>query len=250
MIICSPHCDDAALSLGAASASGALGKVKTAVFFSRSRFTRREPGTGDERKVTALRADEERRAAAVCGYKPSFLNLPEPFARPGYSLKTLRDMEIDPCGDPVFAAALAAALNLALAGEPMLFPAGVGGHIDHRILAIIGKGLCGRAPVAGFYEDIPYTALWGREKTDAFIEEEYGGMVTRRLHFPSDGCRAVKRNALRCYASQLAPSEVSGLLKKSETCGGEAVWLTEAGERFFSGHPPTSKKTPRRKAGA
>jgi len=248
MIICSPHCDDAALSLGMAAASGALGRVKTAVFFSRSRFTRKEPGTGDENKVTALRKEEECQAAAVCGYKPFFLNLPEPFARPGYSLKNLRDMKTDPCGDPVFAAALAAALNLALTGEPLLFPVAAGGHIDHRILAIIGKGLCGRAPVAGFYEDIPYTALWGRKKTDAFIEAEYGGIVTRRVNFNPDGGRTIKRNALRCYSSQFSPSEITDLLKKAETCGGEAVWLTEAGERIFSGL--ASKKTPRRKAGA
>lgn len=232
MLICSPHCDDATLSLGAAIAAGRLGKVKAAIFFSRSRFTRLAPGTGDEKAVTALRAKEERGAAAICGYKPCFLKLPEPFARPGYTLANLRDGGVNPRKDSVFAAALAAALRLAQTGEPMLFPLAAGGHIDHRILAAIGKALCGRAPVAGFYEDIPYTALWGRAKTDAFVKTQYGDILTRRLPL-AGGNMTAKRNALRCYKSQFTIKEIAELSRKAKACGGEAIWLTPAGEKLF-----------------
>lgn len=233
MLICSPHCDDATLSLGAAIAAGRLGKVKTAIFFSRSKFTRLTPGTGDEKAVTALRAKEERAAAAICGYKPFFLHLPEPFARPGYTLENLRDEDVDPLKDSVFAATLAAALRLAQTGEPLLFPLAAGGHIDHRILAAIGKALCGRARVAGFYEDIPYTALWGRTKTDAFARTQYRALITRRLPLES-GKLTLKRDALRCYKSQFTVKEIAELSRKAKACGGEAIWLTRIGEKLFS----------------
>jgi len=234
MIVLAAHCDDAALSLGAAISSGRLGKVRTAVFFSISKYTRHAPGTGDEKAVTALRRREECAAAKLCGYEPLFLGLPEPFVRPGYALDDLRDVSRDPRADPVFPAARAAAQRLGAAGDPLLFPLAAGGHIDHRILASIGKEFCRRGLVAGFYEDIPYATRWGRAKTAAFARAEYGGLLTRRLALARKGRVSPKRRALLCFHSQLSAAQVSDLMRRTRGVRGEAIWLTPVGEGMFS----------------
>ena len=135
VLILSPHCDDAPLSLGASLVARLLGTtVRVVVIFSRSSYTRLEGCTAPVRRTTALRITEERRAARAAGYKATFLPFPEPFVRPGYrTLGDVLDRRRRPEQEANWAAVRDSLLQIMRPHQgPILAPLGCGDHIDHR----------------------------------------------------------------------------------------------------------------------
>jgi hypothetical protein len=133
----SPHCDDARLSLGASLLGRIFGVgARVLIVFSRSRFTKHEPCTGDVERISVLRKSEEELAGKIAGYSTQFLQFGEPFVRSGFDsmtdiLDTSRKEEDDPVLTEVYDPIEPILKNHA---GLVVSPLACGSRIDHRIV--------------------------------------------------------------------------------------------------------------------
>ena len=149
-IIFSPHCDDAALALGAAIRDGRLGEVSVVVVFSRSRYTIIEQDTANEHVATSIRIAEEKKAAEYFGYSVCFWDYPEPVLRSVPVFSPGREPELE----SIIMRRIRATIQ---EGALLFFPLGLGNHRDHELLNRAGlsvdQDVCNRVYI---YEDLPY----------------------------------------------------------------------------------------------
>lgn len=153
----SPHLDDAVLSCpGRILEDVAAGRrVVVATVFSR----------GDE--TYAVRRDEDRRALALLGAEPLWLDLPDaPYRDPYYN--SFRTIVLDEHhGDHPFVAEVASTVRSLwerLRPARIHLPLAAGTHIDHRLVHRAWSGLPPEVEVS-FYEDRPYVFLRGNLET-------------------------------------------------------------------------------------
>jgi LmbE family N-acetylglucosaminyl deacetylase len=156
-LVLSPHFDDAPLSLGQSMLDGELAHlpVVVGVVFGRTNWQHWfHPTRGRARVVSAIRRGEEARAARRFGYGVVTAGLEEVILRRG---------DADPAGyldttaplDPGEVDAVAAVIRDWMApATRVLAPAGVGGHLDHRLVAAAAQRV--GHPSLAFYEDRPY----------------------------------------------------------------------------------------------
>ena len=161
VLILSPHCDDAPLSVGAALLSGQLGSgVHVSIVFSRSRFTKDHPCNGPELEITRIRHREERLAARAAGYTVDFWGFGEPFARPGFQDTSVICDGILPVQDQEVWVPVSHAIDEAISRHEGLVvaPLGCGGHVDHRLVREAFLLSCQKYPrvTPAFFEDLPY----------------------------------------------------------------------------------------------
>lgn len=225
--VVSPHFDDAPLSLGQSLLDGALAgcRVRVRVVFGRTNFTRWvHPTRGRAVPISAWRRAEEAGAQVSFGYR---------VATSPYEEVVLRTGELDPAVlldatsqlDPSLVDALTdRARRWRGDGSTVLFPAGIGAHLDHRLLAEAGRRLLAEHPDRiGFYEDRPYASLVGSDVVadtlaaldPALVPVEVSGPVTDRLH----------ARLRRCYPSQIDELFVRAM--DADRAGGsrERVWF-------------------------
>jgi LmbE family N-acetylglucosaminyl deacetylase len=230
VLVLSPHCDDAPLSLGAALLGECLGhEPDVVIVFSVSRYTRDQPCTGPIHEVTAIRHAEERLAGKKAGYTPTFLGFGEPFVRhgfnrPGQIFDRRRAVEDDYLWPAVSSAVediVSESYDLVLA------PLACGGHIDHRIVNRIVLSCCKSRPSlrVGFYEDLPYSA--------GMSDSAILNMVPRLQHVSLKPMLIQmgldeKLALLRIYASQLSNIQLQQVAAYWLRRGGERIWLADA----------------------
>ena len=194
----SPHYDDAPLSVGQSMLDGALANhsVTVGIVFGRSNWTRWfHPTRGRMPAVTAIRYAEERLNAHRFGYRVRTGGLEEAILRLGTTDTTEFLDPGYPARDTPEREAVARMLMTWTDGvDGMLLPLGVGGHIDHRIVAAVAPDLT--VPVA-FYEDRPYACGLDDEALAAIatsvdptlrprtISGPITEAKTRRLWYPS-----------------------------------------------------------------
>ena len=231
ILMLSPHCDDIPLSLGASLLAREWGaEVHAVVIFSTSRYTLRNGWNNDTATATAIRNDEERRAAAQAGYSVEFLGFPEPGVRPGYAQITDIFHRTRPFErDPIWASVRARLLDLLTEFEGVVVsPLGAGHHIDHRMVAacFLEAAASGRfVPV--YYEDLPYAARFSSRDIRRLVPPEIGGrsLAPRLLH---GGRLADKVRLLRAYESQLSEDDYASVADHWECRGrAELVWWPE-----------------------
>lgn len=144
ILVLSPHLDDAVLSLPAWLATRAERVIVATVF---------SEGDAD---YPARRA-EDREALSHIGAEPLHLGLldaPERLGLPR-SFRALVLGELDPA-DVARVTRTIATTVADIAPEFVLFPLGVGEHIDHRVVHAAHASVTGRV---AFYEDRPYSLV-------------------------------------------------------------------------------------------
>ena len=232
--VVSPHYDDVPLSLGQSLRDGVLSRcnVEVRVAFGRSNWTSWvHPTPSRARYVSWWRRGEESAAALVFGYRWKAAGWEEALLRtgdhdPDHLLDGSRDLSGEPLVDEL-SGWLRQVLERPVQGPPpdaLLVAAGLGGHVDHRILAFAAARLIGIVdrPI-GFYEDRPYVAY----VDDEAVAEQLAPLGLELAPHDVSGpvSRATQMRARRCYPSQMAPffEEAMDLARGRDAC--ERVWL-------------------------
>lgn len=232
VLVVSPHYDDVPLSLGQSLLDGALSHaaaVVVRVVFGRTNWSvpvhptaRRAP------VVTAWRRLEEALAAARFGYRVRAAPLQEVILRTGAldpeSFRDGRDLGDDPLVDRV--AALLWAWRTE--ADAMWLPAGLGRHVDHRIVAragvrLVSEGVDGIA----FYEDRPYTAHLERDELEAQLAEL--GLDLEPVEVSGPITEVPQRWVRRIYRSQMDPYFVEAQRLDRAHGDAERVWVPAVG---------------------
>lgn len=170
-VVLSPHVDDAALSVGArlASLRGHGGRQLVCNIFSDQSYQ-----TGLRVPVSALgeiAQAEDRLAGRILGYERRNLGLAGAQDRHGLTLSRTLGWDMGTVSaDPAFcrevrklADRLAALLSEPACGRAMILaPAGIGGHLDHVLVALAVRELLAARVIVperlAIYEDLPYAA--------------------------------------------------------------------------------------------
>ena len=206
IVVVSPHFDDVPLSLGQSLLDGTLSRVEVEVHvvFGRTNWTTLvHPTRRRSRLVTAWRRLEEARAARRFGYRVSA----EPFEEVILRLGTLDASEYlgdaDPLADPLYLPIRQRLREWRRRGAELWVPAGLGGHIDHRLVAWAGADLL-RSGVPGvvFYEDRPYASYLDEAGTRRGLSELGVDLEAVDVSGPIDA--STQEIVRRCYRSQMS----------------------------------------------
>ena len=248
MTIVSPHFDDVPLSLGQSLTDGALSqcRVKVRVVFGRSNWTNWVHPT--ESRATAIswwRRGEESLAARSFGYRFTAARWPEALLRWGTAggdrlLDATADLSGEPLVDEIaeWLRAVAPQVESSSASphgssstrrsapspELLLVPAGLGGHADHRIVALAAASVAPSLPVPlGFYEDRPYVAYLDEAAIEQQLEPLGLDLAVREVSGPiRDHTHRIVR---RCYPSQMDPYFIRAMDRDRAAGAVERVWF-------------------------
>ena len=166
ILVLSPHLDDAAFSCGGllAQFADAGMRVVVATVFTRSvphptgfaLACQTDKGLGADVDYMALRREEDRRAMAILGAEPRWLDLPEAPHRGYHSAAALFAGPVAPEDTIVDAVAdTFRLLQRDLRPDAVLIPSGIGQHIDHRqVISAARRTIPDMAQV--YYRDAPY----------------------------------------------------------------------------------------------
>jgi LmbE family N-acetylglucosaminyl deacetylase len=226
--VVSPHFDDAPLSLGQSMLDGTLSRcrVQVVVVFGRTNWTRWvHPTRGRALPISLWRRAEETAAAVAFRYRLRVLDHEELVLRAGETdPEVLRDGGVDVRDDPLLPVLTAQLRRLRGSADVVLFPAGLGDHRDHRLVAAAGSALQAQHDDGlGFYEDRPYVGfLTGDERRaqlsrlgDGLVPVDLSGPVTPRLN----------RLLRRCYPSQIHDVFASALDADLAAGARERAWF-------------------------
>jgi hypothetical protein len=237
--IVSPHFDDVPLSLGQSLRDGALSRcdVRVRIVFGRSNWTTWfHPAPSRATPVSWWRRAEETVAARAFGYRWSAADWQEALLRWGTPAgDRLLDAGADLSDEPLVAEVAEWLRRLATPrGEPvpdlLLVPAGLGGHVDHRIVALAAASLAGGAgsdggqgAPLGFYEDRPYVAHLDPEAVTAQLAALGLELEARAVSGPVSA--ATQRRVRRCYPSQIDEYFVEAMERDLAAGAVEQVWF-------------------------
>jgi len=209
-VVIAPHCDDAAFSLGAAIAVGALGPFAVINLFSRTSFTLQGMGAVDE--VSRQRKAEETAAMANRARQLAFLDLDD------WCLGT-RAQALLPAEDHAKAQDAITQLATGMRTRTLLFPMGIGDHPDHLAAHHLAASFDPTWRV-GFYEDLPYAALAGTGGV-----HDAGRLAAQVIPGDMHG----KTVLLSHYRTQVAQPMLAAISQYHRQTGGERIfWRTGA----------------------
>lgn len=206
VLVVSPHFDDVPLSLGESLLSGSLARassVSVRVVFGRTNWTTAlHPTRRRAWLVSAWRRAEELAAALRFGYTFRAAPLEEAILRTGTLDPASYRGDADPADDPMVDRLVSMIRRWSGVSDVVLVPAGLGGHLDHRLVATAGVR-CHRGGVAevAFYEDRPYTAYLGEEE----LESQLGalGLELEPRDVSGPISESTQRTVARIYRSQM-----------------------------------------------
>lgn len=244
VVVLSPHFDDVPLSLGQSLRDGTLSvcDVDVRVAFGRTNWTQWvHPTRPRARWIGLLRRSEEWRASRRFGYRWRAADWEEALLRWGdLDPDRLLDHHADLSGDPLLVELTdwvrRQAEGATTGGPPglLLAPAGLGGHVDHRLLALAAAAARPHCAVpVGHYEDRPYAAHLSPERRAAAIAEvldrptavEVSGPVSESTH----------RIVQRCYPSQMDDFFRSAMITDRRSGAVERVWFESGGAPSWMG---------------
>ena len=196
----------------------------------------------DRRPAAAVRAAEDRAAAALLGLaEVADLGFEDAPVRLGVRVDQVCDPALPV--EPALADALAAAVSADLARGHGAPPAGwlvaplapSGAHVDHRVAHAAARRLAAAGARVAWYEDLPYAT-----RVEASAVAAAADALARTLGTvlapvarvaPDGGWR--KRTAVACYASQTAPADLDALVDALDASGArrgyaERLWVPAA----------------------
>jgi LmbE family N-acetylglucosaminyl deacetylase len=230
--VVSPHFDDVPLSLGQSLRDGALSRcdVRVRVVFGRTNWTNwMHPTAGRATAVGWWRRLEESVAAVSFGYRWTAAGWDEALLRWGtMDDERLLDPTADLTDEPLVGQ-IAGWLQRVVDAEHdrpglLLVPAGLGGHVDHRIVAAAAVAARARLTIpVGFYEDRPYVA----HLDEPAVAEQLGGLGIPLEAVPVSGpvTAATQRRVRRAYPSQIDEYFVAAMERDRGAGAVERVWF-------------------------
>jgi LmbE family N-acetylglucosaminyl deacetylase len=232
--VLSPHFDDVPLSLGQSLRDGALRgcQVRVRVVFGRTNWTTWiHPTPARSAVVSWWRTLEEAVAARRFGYRFSVAGWEEAVLRTGdLDPAQLLDPSRDLSAEPLVAEVgrwLQRVLGAPVDGrrpDLLLAPAGLGGHVDHRIVAAAAAGLASTVEVPiGHYEDRPYAAYLDADERDRQLGALGADLERRAVSGPIT--RSTQLRARQCYPSQMDRYFRAAMELDREGHATEAVWF-------------------------
>lgn len=230
VLIVSPHFDDVALSLGQSLRDGDLSQASSVsvrvVFGATNWTTSMHPTRRRAPFVSAWRRTEELMAALRFGYTFRAAALEEVVLRSGsMDPGSFRDEE-SISGHPLVDRVTRMIRRWSDDRDLVLVPAGLGRHVDHRIVAAAGVRLmrAGGTPVA-FYEDRPYTAYLD----DAAIAGELAelGLELHSREVSGPISEDTQRTVRRIYRSQMDDFFVDAQRRDRDQGTCERIWVPE-----------------------
>jgi LmbE family N-acetylglucosaminyl deacetylase len=165
----------------------------------------------------AARREEDRAAAMQLGAEVEHLGIPDCPYRVDDSGKALYPRSEDLFG-PVHQAdpALQIALELPAEAQIAYIPLGVGGHVDHKVVSVLGQRWYGKVALL-LYEEYPYGGSGGEAaRNSPFLTEKLGNSAVQTAlaalswpvisqEFPlSESDLRAKIEAIGCYKSQIS----------------------------------------------
>lgn len=227
--ILSPHFDDVPLSLGQSLRDGMLSRcdVKVRVVFGRSNWTTWAHPT--ERRSTVVswwRRGEEELAARSFGYRYTFAGWEESILRTGeMDQSSVLDADADMADEPLVEQVAAWLHDVVRCDRPalLLAPAGLGGHVDHRIVALAASRLIGATgtPVA-FYEDRPYVSHL--DAAELVSQLPVAAASLEPIDVSGPVTESTQRRIRRCYPSQMTPYFADAMSLDLARGACERVW--------------------------
>lgn len=230
VVVVSPHYDDVPLSLGQSLTDGALTQadaVSVRVVFGHTNWSvRLHPTRRRAPLITSWRRGEEQLAARRFGYRVRAEPLEEVILRTG---------SMDPASFTDGSASIPDALALRVTrvlrrwwaeADVLWVPAGLGRHVDHRMVAGCGADLVRRGcDGIAFYEDRPYTAYLDDEE----IERQLGELDLHLEPVDVSGPIAVSTHdaVRRIYRSQMDEYFLDAQRRDRESGRTERIWVPE-----------------------
>lgn len=205
VLVVSPHFDDVPLSLGQSLRDGVLSSaaVEVRVVFGRTNWsTRVHPTRRRAPVVTVWRRAEEALAARRFGYRVRSEAFEEVILRSGdMDVASFRG-EADPVEDPLYRPIRQCLARWRAEAEELWVPAGLGRHLDHRIVARAAAELVQRGETGvAFYEDRPYASYLDEHDMAAELAEL--GLALEPEDVSGPISEATQRLVARCYPSQM-----------------------------------------------
>ncbi len=206
IVLVSPHYDDVPLSLGQSLLDGALSRarrVEVRVVFGRTNWSVMfHPTPSRARVVTAVRRTEEALAARRFGYRVRTEQLEEAILRLGTLDSEAFRGDGPVADDPLVEKIEAMARRWGRGADEVWFCAGVGRHVDHRLVAEAGARLA-REDAGGiaFYEERPYTAYLTEEQIAREVSTLDLSMAPSAVSGPI--AASTQRTVRRIYRSQI-----------------------------------------------
>lgn len=206
ILVVSPHFDDAPLSLGQSLTDGFLAScdVSVCVVFGRTNWsTRVHPTRGRAPAITAWRRLEEAWAARRFGYRSRAERFEEVILRTGSSDPGDYRHSGDLSEDPLFAPIREKLRAWRVGCDELWVPAGLGRHVDHRLVALAGASLV-RSGTDGiaFYEDRPYASFLEGAELEAELDEL--GLDLGREDVSGPISESTHARVRSCYRSQMS----------------------------------------------
>lgn len=234
IIIVSPHPDDAVFSLGGFMISNNHYQLTIINVFTVSCYT--VTGFGNPESITAARMKEERKVSKRLNVKSINLGFRDASLRAPYTceadyLNPILDVRYDASWPMIDVTVRTAAASNDY--EFLLFPLGLGHHVDHRILFEIGKNLLYQGYPVLFYEDGSYDVTRDVKAISAYVAE--ADLELRRYALGPLNLKE-KLGYVKMYRTQVDDYVLSNIIVASQRNGGENVWAkSETAERLVRG---------------
>ena len=244
VLVVSPHFDDVPLSLGQSLVDGDLRscRVQVRVAFGRTNWTRWvHPTPGRARPVSWWRRAEEFVASLRFRYRWRAASWAESLLRTGdLDPSSFLDPHPDLSSDPLvgeLAGWLADLVGSADgAADLVLVPAGIGGHVDHRLIALAAVALLERTTVpVGFYEDRPYVAYLADDELRAQLPPL--GPEPEVVAVSGPVTAATQRRVRRSYPSQIDAYFEEAMARDRDRGSCERVWFPRDRRPAWFGRP-------------
>lgn len=231
--VVSPHFDDVPLSLGQSLRDGVLSscEVSVEVVFGRTNWTNWvHPTRSRAGMISRWRRLEETMSARRFGYRWRSADWEEALLR--WGVVAGGDRLLDPGADlsvePLVAQVGDWLVQLvgSQKGSPemVLVPAGIGGHVDHRIVALAAVTVRDRlGVVVGFYEDRPYVSHMEPDQVDAQLEAL--GLELDPVPVSGPITESTQKRVRHCYPSQIDDYFVAAMRRDVAEGHVERVWF-------------------------
>jgi len=204
VVVVSPHFDDVPLSLGQSLLDGALSAatVDVVVAFARTNWSvQLHPSRGRAPLVGLWRRLEELVASRRFGYRFRTGGFEEVILRRGTTDAHSFLDGSDPTEDPLHDDVVDAVGRWARGADELWVPAGVGQHVDHRLVAAGGVRVLAAGGRVVFWEDRPYASLL----REAEVAEHVAalGLDLHPVAVSGPVQRSTQRAVQRIYRSQM-----------------------------------------------